>query len=165
MFPIKSFYFLLLNLILKLGFWFFLNIKIWKNLFGRKIPYKIEFIFQFYIEICKFCRNEPVFDWNITIIWFWDNVKNFRTRFVFQKYGSNQQTVINKIISIFNFTKVSKNLVQIGPLVLEIQNVSENVCSIFFNMNLFENYEYLKKKSSLAKQFYVLILRPDTNFV
>ena len=84
---------------------------------------------------------------------------------MFQKYGSNQQTVINKIISIFNFTKVSKNLVQIGPLDTEIQNVSENVCSILFNMNLFENYEYLKKKSSLAKQFYVLILRPDTNFV
>ena len=41
-------------------------------------------------------------------------------------------------------------MIQIGPLVTEIQNIEENVCSISYSIHLFEKYE----KSSLAKQFY-----------
>ena len=59
------------------------------------------------------------------------NVQNLKTRFVFEMYGPYQITVFNKIVFIFNFTNVSENFVPIGPLVTEIQNIGENILSIF----------------------------------
>ena len=37
-------------------------------------------------------------------------------------------------------------MIQTGPLVTEIQDIEENVCSILYNINLFEKYEQCKEK-------------------
>ena len=54
-------------------------------------------------------------------------------------------------------------MVQIGPLITEMQDVGENVCSILYYIHLFEEHEQYKKKRSSAKQFYFSILSLDTN--
>ena len=45
-----------------------------------------------------------------------------------------------------NFTHVLEKLVHIGPLVTEIQSVSEIVFPILYNTDLFEKYEQHKKE-------------------
>ena len=71
---------------------------------------------------------------------------------MFEKYGPNRKTVINKMFFILIFTKVSENLVT-GLLVTEIQNVREDIGLILYNINLFESMNNMKTKSS-AKQLY-----------
>ena len=51
-----------------------------------------------------------------------------------------KQIVIIKILYIFNLTKASK------ILVTDIQNIGGNVCSILYNINIFEKYEQYEKK-------------------
>ena len=79
---------------------------------------------------------------------------------MFEKYGPEQKTGINKMFFIIHFTKVSEKMVQIGLLVTEIQNVGENICSTFYNVKLIEKYEQYKKvheQNNFIFPFYVRI--------
>ena len=42
-------------------------------------------------------------------------------------------------------------MVQIGPLITEMQDVGENVCSILYYIHLFEEHEQYKKKTFFSK--------------
>ena len=79
-------------------------------------------------------------------LWCWDYVENSKTLFLFNKYGSYRKSFINKIILFFNFTVISKNLFQIGPLVTETQNLWKKICSILHDAYLFKNYCECSKK-------------------
>ena len=57
---------------------------------------------------------------------------------MFQNNWSNDKNVIYKIVLNYNFTIVWENLVQISSLDTEMQNSEENVCSIIYDINLFE---------------------------
>ena len=65
---------------------------------------------------------------------------------MFEKYGLNEKDVIHKFILPFNFTIVWDNLVQVGSLVTEMLNFGENVCSIVYDINVFERYDHYEKK-------------------
>ena len=60
---------------------------------------------------------------SIANIWFPDNDKNLKTPFVFEKYGPNEKKCLQQN---FDFTIVSKNLVQIGSL-RDIKFVKKNM--------------------------------------
>ena len=55
----------------------------------QKFPYKIEnnFHFKFYIWFWKICQNRLVSGWDITNLWFRDNVQNLKTLFVLKNMG------------------------------------------------------------------------------
>ena len=66
---------------------------------------------------------------------------------MFEKYGPKvKKNIINKIVLPSNFIIVWENLVQIGSLVTEIQNLGGNIFSISY-INLFKrkNNQYEKK--------------------
>ena len=62
-------------------------------------------------------------EWTEAIVLNKTPVENSNTLFLFEKYGLYQKNFINKIILFFDSTMISQSLVQIGPLVTEIQNV------------------------------------------
>ena len=65
---------------------------------------------------------------------------------MFEKYGPNEKNDIHEIIYLpFNFTMVWENVVEIGSFVTEIQNFGKNVCSILYDINLFERYGQYEK--------------------
>ena len=100
-------------------------------------------IFLFSIESESFVRfNRRL----IEIQHICDHFQNLKTRFVFEKVLIKSKNFHQQKKCIFNFTKLLKNLALIVLLVTEIQNVRENVCSILYNINLFEKYEKYKKK-------------------
>ena len=104
-FSTKSFYFLLFYLSLKLGF----GISFWREEYmkvskdkkahlAEKILY-INNIIDVFNKIIlffnsifwKFCRNLPDFSWSKANFWFWYNILNSKTRFVFEKYAPNKK--------------------------------------------------------------------------
>ena len=78
---------------------------------------------------------------------------------MFENYGPNQKTITSQ--KTYTITIVSKNLVQICPLVTEIQDVGENVCLILYDINLCENKNNIKKSQ---KKFPFSILCLYTKF-
>ena len=82
---------------------------------------------------------------------------------MFYKYGLYRENVLNKIILFFDFIVVSKNLVQINPLVTEIQNLWGKYVQ-FYMMSIYSKTVANIKKRSPAKLFYFSILHLCTNF-
>ena len=70
----------------------------------------------------------------------------------------------HKIVLFLHFIQVPKQLVQIVPLVTEIRDVEENVCSILYNINLYEKYDQYENKLIIKTILYFQILRLDTKF-
>ena len=64
-----------------------------------------------------------------------------------------------KIVLPLNFIIVLENLLLISSLVTDIQNFGENVCSILYDINLFEIYDQYEKKF-ITKTILVLDFTP-----
>ena len=88
-----------------------------------------------------FCRG--ILSWNRL-----DYVKNSRTLSLIYKYGLYRKDVLNKIIFFFDFTVVSQNLVQIGPLVKDTLNLWKKICSTLYDAYLLQNYGKYQKTSA-----------------
>ena len=77
--------------------------------------------------------------------------------------GRIEKNVINKIILFFDFTVVSQDLVQIGPLVTEIKNVWKKYVQFYMMPTYSKTIANIKKNLS-AKEFHFSILRLFTKF-
>ena len=105
----------------------------WTNLLHKIISYIKKNLIQNRIIV----YNEDIAnEKDIANLWCWDNVQNFKTRFVFEKYGPNEKkNSIKKNVFFLNFTIVTKNFIQI--LGTDIQNFGE-ARLILYDINLFE---------------------------
>ena len=87
------------------------------------------------------------------------DLKNSRTLFLFYKYGSYRKNVINKIILFFDFIVVSRNLVQISPLVTMIQNLwNKYICYILlYDAYVIKIYGKYKKKRFFQENCFIFL--------
>ena len=65
---------------------------------SEKYHLQNQFIFWFYNNDSKFGPNWPICLDHRAYLWCWDNDKNSKTLFLFDRYGSYQKNVFNKII-------------------------------------------------------------------
>ena len=92
--------------------------------------------------------DRPAHDWIIYFLWCWDYVKNSKTLFLFDRYGSYRKNVINKTILFFNITAISQNLVQIKNMSIGWRNKKfvEKIYLILLDAYLSKNYSIYPKK-------------------